>query len=81
MLSPSKKRCLELHDEVEFDDGLEALELAENEIWNVLTDLLDAHEPQMSLDTATNQISPIVEFSGHHIYNPTSVSQLNGNPF
>ena len=43
--------------------------------------LLREQEQQVSYNTPSSKVLPIVTFQGHSIYKSTLVSQLNGNPY
>lgn len=70
-----------LAEEVEFDDGLDPLVVAESEARHCLADMLNSIDGEVSISPTANKIVPMVEFGGHNIYKSTLVSQLNGKPF
>lgn len=53
----------------------------EDETRDAISDVLSAHEPQVSTRVAPSKVLPIVEYVGYVILKSTLVSQLNGNPF
>jgi hypothetical protein len=63
------------------DDGLQLSTLVEEETRDVITDLLNQAEDQVTSVQRTEKILPTVEVDGHSIYKSTLVSQLNGNVF
>ena len=74
---PQVQDCLE--DEVE--DGLNHLAMLEEETRDVLMDLLNRAEVQVTQMQVNAKIQPTVEVDGHCIYKSTLVSQLNGSSF
>lgn len=69
-----------LEDEV-LDDGLDSLALLEDKTRDVLNEMLNSQEMQVSTLVTLDRIVPVVEFGGCQIFKSTLVSQLNGNPF
>jgi hypothetical protein len=63
------------------DDDLQHTILLEEETRDVITELLNRAENQVTLVQGAGKIMPTVEVGGHSIYKSTLVSQLNGNVF
>ena len=76
--SPQVKDSIE--DDV-VNDSLQLSTLVEEETRNVILDLLNQAEDQVTFVHGTGKNLPTVEVDGHSIYKPTLVLQLNGNIF
>ena len=63
------------------DDGLQLSTLVEEETHNVIADLLNKAEDQVTSVHRTIKILPTKGVDGHYIYKSTFVSQLNGIDF
>jgi hypothetical protein len=63
------------------DDSLQHTILLEEETRDVITDLHNRAENQVTPVQRAGKIVPTMEFGGHSIYKSTLVSQLNGNVF
>jgi hypothetical protein len=62
-------------------DGLQLSTLVEEETRDVITDLLNQTEDQVTLVQGAEKIWPTIEVDGHSIYKSILVLQLNDNTF
>ena len=63
------------------DDGLQLSTLVEEDTRDVITDLFNHAEDQVTSVQRIGNILPTIEVDGHSIYKSTLVLQLNGNVF
>ena len=63
------------------DDKVLDITVVESETCDVISDMLGAHEEQISTIPVPTKVEAFVEFDGHKIFKSTLVGQLNGNPF
>ena len=68
-------------EEVIVDDDFPILFVLEVEAQDVVSDVLNLEEPQISNALPSDKVIPYVQYGGHNIYKSTLVSQLNANPF
>ena len=60
-------------------DYMDEVDKVEDEVRNVLQEMLDVDDDQVSTTLVQQKISSIVTYKGNSIYKSTLVSQLNGS--
>lgn len=79
----AESNCSAMDDTEEdiLEDVAVNLPILEAEFSDVVIEMLNLKEPQLSCALLANKVIPFVEYGGHNIYKSTLVSQLNANPF
>ena len=63
------------------EDQFDALVVLEADARDVVSNMLNSEEPQVSCVLSAEKVIPFVEYGGHKIFKSILVSQLNANPF
>jgi hypothetical protein len=63
------------------NDGVDPLQVADSDVRQLVTDMMDSVEGQVSTNPSSSKIQPTKDYMDYQIYKSTLVFQLNGNPF